>query len=412
MIPSVEQMNNPQILLEVKRKNSVVRKCLLDVLGDKLRTNISSPIKKKKELPKFVSPSASDVTPTSQNESPVQAVQNQVQRCIAETLNLELVSIWNSKTVRNLFGMKLGDDVKEKVKQIGTALKYAVNNFEYLMQLMPDGCTESEVRDQIGEHELEHLKKKCHYLGTAWNLAIEKYGWTARQESNSDGWSWGRICEETVTRVNSFYEESHRIQGRMLQVWNQGFRLFQKILPQLPPGVITRPPFLIHNPAEAMMIASWIRSNLDDFDVNEMRKYIHEVIIDRMAKYQCLRSHDAVEDIDLIDNEYEAQSKLDKAISDNAHLLRPIDIMPLQYKILKEHGLESICPTTVYRWLKHLGFTHKKFEKTFRTDGHEKEDNIKDRISHVRRYLELEKFCYRWIQVPRKRIMELIAHFD
>jgi len=174
MIPSVEQMNNPQILLEVKRKNSVVQKLLLNVLGDKLRTNISSPIKKKKKLPKFVSPSASDVTPTSQNKSPVQAVQNQVQRCIAETLNLELVSIWNSKTARNLFGMKLGDDVKEKVKQIGTALKYAVNNFECLMQLMPGGCTESEVRDQIGEHELEHLKKKCHYLGTAWNLAIKK----------------------------------------------------------------------------------------------------------------------------------------------------------------------------------------------------------------------------------------------
>ena len=89
MIPSVEQMNNPQIILEVKRKNSVVRKLLLDVLGDKLRTNIISPIKKKKELPKFVSPSASDVTPMSQNESPVQAVQNQGQRCIAETLNYQ-----------------------------------------------------------------------------------------------------------------------------------------------------------------------------------------------------------------------------------------------------------------------------------------------------------------------------------
>jgi len=102
---------------------------------------------------------------------------------------------------------------------------------------------------------------------------------------------------------------------------------------------------------------------LDDFDAEEMRKYIYEVIIDRMAKYQCLHSHGAVEDIDLIDNEYEAQSKLDKAISDNAHLLQPIDIMPLQYKILKEHGLESICPITIYRWLKHLGFTHKNFEK-------------------------------------------------
>jgi len=62
MIPSVEQMNNPQILLEVKRKNSVVQKFLLDVLGDKLRNNIGSPIKKKKKLPTFVSPSASDVT--------------------------------------------------------------------------------------------------------------------------------------------------------------------------------------------------------------------------------------------------------------------------------------------------------------------------------------------------------------
>ena len=230
MIPSIEQMNNPQILLEVKRKNSVVRKLLLDVLRDKLGTNLSCPIKKKKKLPKFVSPSANDVTPTSQNESPVQAVQNQVQLlCIADTLNLELVSIWNSKTARNLFGMKLGDDIKEKVGQIGTALKYAVNSFECLMQLMPDGCTESEVRDRIGDHELEHLRKKCHYIGTAWNLAIEKYGWTARQESYSDGWSWARICEETVTRVNFFYEESHRIQGRTLQVWIHEIGVYYRI---------------------------------------------------------------------------------------------------------------------------------------------------------------------------------------
>jgi hypothetical protein len=50
----------------------------------------------------------------------------------------QLSRIWNSKTAWNLFGMKVEDDVKEKVKQIGIALKYAVNNFECLMQVMPD----------------------------------------------------------------------------------------------------------------------------------------------------------------------------------------------------------------------------------------------------------------------------------
>ncbi len=48
--------------------------------------------------------------------------------------------------------MKVEDDVKEKVKQIGIELKYAVNNFECLMQVMPDWCTESEVRDWIRDH--------------------------------------------------------------------------------------------------------------------------------------------------------------------------------------------------------------------------------------------------------------------
>lgn len=49
-----------------------------------------------------------------------------------------------------------------------------------------------------------HLKTKFLYLGTAWILVVEKYGWTARQESIDEGWTWPRNAKQTR------YQHSYR----------------------------------------------------------------------------------------------------------------------------------------------------------------------------------------------------------
>ena len=138
------------------------------------------------------------------------------------------------------------------------------------------------------------------------------------------------------------------------------------VLPKFPPEIRSRPPFLIHNPEEAMEIASWVRNNYDDFKSEDLVDYIHNIIIARMAKYRILQNKAIVDDIDLIDDDEEdRRSVLDNAISKNKHILREVDIAPIKARILKDHGLTSISVSAIYRWMRHLGFRHKAFEKTF-----------------------------------------------
>ena len=180
------------------------------------------------------------------------------------------------------------------------------------------------------------------------------------------------------------------------------------VLPKLPPKIRTSPPFLMNNPNEASMIASWVRSNLDNFEVHDLIRYIHEELIDRMAKYNILRRNEKIrQDVDADDDKEEKD--LDRAIKNNPNILRTCDVRNEQRKVLKENGLSSICTSTVYKWMSHLGFKNKPFEKSFRTNGHEKEENIRTRIDHVIRYLKEERYCYRWVRVPRSKILDMIS---
>ncbi|KAI2505686.1 hypothetical protein MHU86_8745 [Fragilaria crotonensis] len=67
---------------------------------------------------------------------------------------------------------------------------------------------------------------------------------------------------------------------------------------------------------------------------------------------------------------------------------------------LKQHGLKTLSITTVWRWIRLLGFSYDARRKSFYVDGHERDDVVAYRTIFCRQYLtEYEPRCHRWVQL-------------
>ena len=78
--------------------------------------------------------------------------------------------------------------------------------------------------------------------------------------------------------------------------------------------------------------------------------------------------------------------------------------------ILSDNRLKEVEKTTMYKWLKFLGFKNKTFEKSFNCDGHEAEDTVEYRIKFILKYIEYERRSFRWVCLKEselKMLMEL-----
>jgi hypothetical protein len=75
--------------------------------------------------------------------------------------------------------------------------------------------------------------------------------------------------------------------------------------------------------------------------------------------------------------------------------------------ILKQYGLTKVCLSTVYKWMKKLGFNYEPRKKSYYVDGHEKEETISYRWRYIERYLQYEQRMFRWIQVTQEKAQEL-----
>jgi hypothetical protein len=75
--------------------------------------------------------------------------------------------------------------------------------------------------------------------------------------------------------------------------------------------------------------------------------------------------------------------------------------------ILQHYGLTKLCPGTVYRWLRLLGFNCEAQRKGYYVDGHEKPDTVTYQKDFVKKYLmeEVQIFC--WIQIEQEEAERL-----
>jgi len=71
-------------------------------------------------------------------------------------------------------------------------------------------------------------------------------------------------------------------------------------------------------------------------------------------------------------------------------------------EMLQEYGLKTICPLTIYHWLKKLGFVHELRKKGYCVDGQKKPSTVKYQHNFIKQYLTYERWMYQWIQMTQE----------
>jgi hypothetical protein len=69
---------------------------------------------------------------------------------------------------------------------------------------------------------------------------------------------------------------------------------------------------------------------------------------------------------------------------------------------MQRYGLMKLCPGTVCRWLKLLGFTYEAQCKSYYVDGYEKCETVTYRKVFVKKYLSEEVQMFRWLQIEQE----------
>jgi hypothetical protein len=70
--------------------------------------------------------------------------------------------------------------------------------------------------------------------------------------------------------------------------------------------------------------------------------------------------------------------------------------------------LKWVCPNTAWRWTKLMGYKHDKNRRCYYTDGHEREDAVKDcNKRFLFEYFKLERRAHRLVQLTEEKANEL-----
>jgi hypothetical protein len=77
-------------------------------------------------------------------------------------------------------------------------------------------------------------------------------------------------------------------------------------------------------------------------------------------------------------------------------------------RFLETHGLSTVSLTTVWKWMRDLGFSYDLRKKSYYVDGHERSDVVEYRHSFCTDYLTVyEPRCLRWVQVRKDKAMTM-----
>ena len=93
------------------------------------------------------------------------------------------------------------------------------------------------------------------------------------------------------------------------------------------------------------------------------------------------------------------QTYLEDLDEDNYH--------PSLIEFLGLFGLKNITIPTTWRWMNYIGFKFDERRKTYFSDRHEDESNVKYREKFTQEYFTYEKQSYRWIQLEEATAIQM-----
>jgi hypothetical protein len=139
------------------------------------------------------------------------------------------------------------------------------------------------------------------------------------------------------------------------------------------PGKHNLPPLLQENRDVSLKIQAYTRENLLELSVELIMEYLHNTIIPNLVKQSTG-----------VGPEEEAYVSIKK-------------------ELFEQYGLKKLCISTVYRWMRALGFKFEVHKKGFYVDGHEKPATLHYRKKFISWYMNYERCMHRWIQLTKKR---------
>jgi hypothetical protein len=196
-----------------------------------------------------------------------------------------------------------------------------------------DGEAENLVTDF--QKWLIHLK--CQYMYCALHSAKEKMPTIQ---------NWDKCCQSAREMMLLTGVRIGRC-SRTIQNWYLDFTKRDRIFDVRIPSKHNLPSFFDENRNEIQQIREYIKENLHTLSIEMLSEYIHYTIIPHLVKEQF--------QVDATEGE-----RYEKAVKD----------------LLQQHGFGKICPSTIYHWLKLLGFKYEPRQKGYYVDGHEKPSTV------------------------------------
>jgi hypothetical protein len=204
------------------------------------------------------------------------------------------------------------------------------------------------------------------------NLALE----------NMNGWTWNKCCREAIETEKKM-GVSVAMNPKTIEKWYRNFREKRAFCIPLRKKH-NLPTILELNPDICNAIKEYACLNLSIPSVEKMSEYIYRVVLPQMIEKEKKRK------------ENDKNLELENTREENE----------LQ-QLLKTYRLTCICLSTVYRWIKKLGFSHEPRKKGYYVDGHEKEATISYQWRFIERYLQYEQRMFQWIQITQEEAIRL-----
>ena len=277
------------------------------------------------------------------------------------------IDYFDSPEANHLFATKDDETTRQSVNaQIAVLMSANDGATGYLSIL--DGGEELD-EDTLTDRFKHSIRQKCLVLTLALRLALEQM----------NGWTWTMCCEVAI-KVATRMGVSITRNADTVKKWYRHFRSKRKFI------VPTRhkhnlPPLLELNPDICSAIKKYACSNLNILTIELVAEYIHHTILPEMAWKE------------MVEQSSNNKPTLSQEETEKA--------------ILRRYGLTKLCPSTVYKWMKLLGFKYELQHKGYYVDGHEKPATVAYRKDFVSRYLTEEVQMFRWIQITKEESEKL-----
>jgi hypothetical protein len=180
--------------------------------------------------------------------------------------------------------------------------------------------------DSLTTNQVWALQQRCLVLCLALKLAKEKM----------NGIRWEQCCAEAIDYASAMVM-TLTSRPQTVMEWYRLFRRNRKFL-RPPHKKDNLPPFLQQNPNVVRAMQQYGCENLSQLSIEFMTEYVHDVVLPAMVAEE-------------------------KNVSVQEVQRNPQELQNEMRQVFKKYGLTCVCPSTVYKWMKCMGFKYETRKK-------------------------------------------------